>query len=43
VDYVDLPLLKYVGAIYYILISAEVTSNLGRFDGIRYGLQEDMK
>jgi aspartyl-tRNA(Asn)/glutamyl-tRNA(Gln) amidotransferase subunit A len=43
VDYVDLPLLKYVGAIYYMLISAEVTSNLGRFDGIRYGLQEDMK
>ena len=26
-----------------MLISAEVTSNLGRFDGIRYGLQEDMK
>lgn len=43
VDYVDLPLLKYVGAIYYMLISAEVTSNLGRFDGMRYGLQEDMK
>ena len=43
VDYVDLPILKHVSAIYYMLISAEVTSNLGRFDGIRFGLQEDMK
>ena len=43
VDYVDFPLLKYVWAMYYMLISAEVTSNLGRFDGIRFGLQEDMK
>ena len=43
VDYVDLPILKHVSAIYYMLISAEVTSNLWRFDGIRFGLQEDMK
>ncbi len=43
VDYVDFPLLKHVWAMYYMLISAEVTSNLGRFDGIRFGLQEDMK
>ena len=43
VDYVDLPILRYVSAIYYMLISAEVTSNLWRFDGIRFGLQEDMK
>ena len=43
VDYVDFPLLKHVWAMYYMLISAEVTSNLGRFDGIRYGLQYDMK
>ncbi len=42
VDYVDFPLLKHVWAMYYMLISAEVTSNLGRFDGIRYGLQKDM-
>jgi aspartyl-tRNA(Asn)/glutamyl-tRNA(Gln) amidotransferase subunit A len=35
--------LKHVSAIYYMLISAEVTSNLGRFDWIRFGLQEDMK
>ena len=43
VDYVNLPILKHVSAIYYMLISAEVTSNLWRFDGIRFGLQEDMK
>ena len=43
VDYVDLPILKHISAIYYMLISAEVTSNLWRFDGIRYWLQENMK
>jgi aspartyl-tRNA(Asn)/glutamyl-tRNA(Gln) amidotransferase subunit A len=43
VDYVDLPILKHVSSIYYMLISAEVTSNLWRFDWIRFGLQEDMK
>lgn len=43
VEYVDFPILKHISAIYYMLISAEVTSNLGRFDWIRYGLQEDMK
>ena len=42
VDYVDLPILKHISAIYYMLISAEVTSNLWRFDWIRYWLQEDM-
>lgn len=42
VDYVDFPLLKHVWAMYYLLISAEVTSNLWRFDGIRYWLQENM-
>jgi len=43
IDYIDLPILKHISAIYYMLISAEVTSNLWRFDGIRYWLQEDMK
>lgn len=42
VDYVDFPILKHVSAMYYLLISAEVTSNLSRFDGIRYWLQKDM-
>jgi aspartyl-tRNA(Asn)/glutamyl-tRNA(Gln) amidotransferase subunit A len=35
---VDLPLMKYSLAVYYILMPAEVSTNLGRFDGIRYGL-----
>ena len=43
IDYVDFPLLEHVGAMYYMLIAAEITSNLWRFDGIRYGLQKDMK
>ena len=34
---ISLPLVTYGIAIYYILMPAEVSSNLGRFDGIRYG------
>jgi aspartyl-tRNA(Asn)/glutamyl-tRNA(Gln) amidotransferase subunit A len=34
---VDLDLLKYSIAIYYILATAEASTNLARFDGIRYG------
>jgi aspartyl-tRNA(Asn)/glutamyl-tRNA(Gln) amidotransferase subunit A len=30
-------LLKYALAIYYIVVPAEISSNLGRYDGIRYG------
>jgi aspartyl-tRNA(Asn)/glutamyl-tRNA(Gln) amidotransferase subunit A len=42
VDFVDFPILQQAAPIYYLLISAEVTSNLSRFDGMRFGLQEDM-
>lgn len=35
---VEIPLLEYALAVYYILQPAEVSSNLSRFDGIRYGL-----
>lgn len=35
---VDLPSTKYAIDVYYIVQPAEVSSNLGRFDGIRYGL-----
>lgn len=38
---VSLPLIKYSLAVYYILQPAEVSSNLARYDGIRYGLHED--
>ena len=34
---VDLPSLDTALAVYYILTSAEATSNLSRFDGIKYG------
>jgi aspartyl-tRNA(Asn)/glutamyl-tRNA(Gln) amidotransferase subunit A len=34
---VDLPLLRETLAIYYILMPAEASTNLARFDGVRYG------
>lgn len=34
---VNLPLVKYALAVYYILMPAEVSSNLARYDGVRYG------
>ncbi len=33
----DMPALKYALAAYYIIVPAEVASNLSRHDGIRYG------
>jgi aspartyl-tRNA(Asn)/glutamyl-tRNA(Gln) amidotransferase subunit A len=41
VEEVSLPMLKYALAIYYIVVPAEVSSNLGRYDGIRYGNRAD--
>mmetsp|Transcript_8015 Transcript_8015/g.18586 ORF Transcript_8015/g.18586 Transcript_8015/m.18586 type:complete len:409 (-) Transcript_8015:3096-4322(-) len=37
VDAVDFPLLEYVLPTYYTLACAEASSNLARFDGVRYG------
>ncbi len=37
VEAVHLPILKYALAIYYIVVPAEISSNLGRYDGVRYG------
>jgi len=34
---VSLPILKYALAVYYIVVPAEISSNLSRYDGIRYG------
>lgn len=36
---VDLDILKYSIAVYYILATAEASTNLARFDGIRYGVR----
>lgn len=35
--YFDLPALKFALPVYYIIACAEASSNLGRYDGIRYG------
>jgi aspartyl-tRNA(Asn)/glutamyl-tRNA(Gln) amidotransferase subunit A len=40
---IDLPLLQYSLAVYYIIQPAEVSSNVARYDGIRYGLSVDGK
>lgn len=37
----DMPSLKYSLPVYYILACAEASSNLGRYDGIRYGYRTD--
>ncbi|WP_214807167.1 MULTISPECIES: Asp-tRNA(Asn)/Glu-tRNA(Gln) amidotransferase subunit GatA [unclassified Exiguobacterium] len=41
VDEVSLPNSKYALATYYLLASSEASSNLARFDGIRYGVRAE--
>jgi len=40
---ISLPNIKYSVACYYIIMPAEISSNLARFDGVRYGLHVDGK
>ena len=37
VEEIEMPIMKYGLAIYYIVQPAEVASNLSRYDGVRYG------
>lgn len=41
VEEVTLPSLHYSLAVYYIIVPAEVASNLARYDGIRYGVRPE--
>lgn len=43
VEEVSLPHLEYAIATYYLLSPAEASSNLARFDGVRYGVRESGK
>lgn len=37
VEEVDLPMIDHSLAMYYIIVPAEISSNLARYDGVRYG------
>jgi aspartyl-tRNA(Asn)/glutamyl-tRNA(Gln) amidotransferase subunit A len=39
---IELPNTKYAVAVYYIIMASEVSSNLARFDGIRFGGTRDL-
>ncbi|MFH0951639.1 MAG: Asp-tRNA(Asn)/Glu-tRNA(Gln) amidotransferase subunit GatA [Patescibacteria group bacterium] len=39
---IEMPLTELALAAYYVIVPAEVSTNLARYDGIRYGLAEDV-
>ncbi len=41
VEFVDMPIISSSLAMYYIIVPAEVSSNLARYDGIRYGTRAE--
>jgi len=43
IEEISLPHVEYALPVYYIIITCEVSSNLARFDGIKYGLRADDK
>ncbi|MFA6158796.1 MAG: Asp-tRNA(Asn)/Glu-tRNA(Gln) amidotransferase subunit GatA [Candidatus Paceibacterota bacterium] len=38
---IELPNIEYSLAVYYVLMPAEVSTNLSRFDGVKYGAHKD--
>lgn len=42
IEEVDLPMAKYSLAMYYIVVPAEIASNLARYDGVRYGTRAEV-
>lgn len=41
VEEVELAIVRYTLAMYYIIVPAEISSNLARYDGVRYGRRAD--
>lgn len=41
VTYIDLPIVEFVLNMYYILVPAEVSTNMAKFDGVRFGHQKN--
>lgn len=41
IEEVELPSLHFSLAVYYIIVPAEVASNLARYDGVRYGVRPE--
>lgn len=38
---VSMPIIKYALAMYYVIVPAEISSNLARYDGVRYGYRAE--
>jgi len=38
----SLPLTKYVVEVYYIIVPSEISSNMARYDGVRFGKKRDL-
>ena len=43
ISYIDIPSLAYALPVYYVVMPAEVSSNLARYDGVRYGKKVEGK